>query len=137
MATIQRFEDIEAWQKARELAKEIYVFTSRAPFNKDYKHKDQINSAAGSAMDNIAEGFGRGSRNEFVNFLSIANGSITEVKSQLYRALDKNYITQEEFDKLYLIADNANGKTSSLINYLNTSIISGSKFKDRTQIKSN
>ncbi len=137
MATIQRFEDIEAWQKARELAKEIYVFTSRAPFNKDYKHKDQINSAAGSAMDNIAEGFGRGSRNEFVNFLSIANGSITEVKSQLYRALDKNYITQEEFDKLYLIADNANGKTSSLINYLNTSIISGSKFKDRTQIKRN
>jgi len=135
MATIKRFEDIEAWQKAKELSKEIYTVSSKGLFSKDYKLKDQINSASGSAMDNIAEGFGRGSRNEFVNFLSISNGSLNEVKSQLYRALDREYITQEEFDTLYEMADNASNKTGSYMNYLNASTISGQKFKDRTNIK--
>jgi four helix bundle protein len=135
MATIKRFEEIEAWQKCRELSREVFKATSSNPFSKDYKHKDQINSAAGSAMDNIAEGFGRGSRNEFVNFLSIANGSLNEVKSQLYRALDKEYISQENFDKLYEMADHASNKTGSMIGYLNTSMISGQKFKDRTNVK--
>jgi four helix bundle protein len=135
MATIKRFEDIEAWQKAKELSKEIYKVSCKGLFSKDYKLKDQINSASGSAMDNIAEGFGRGSRNEFVNFLSISNGSLNEVKSQLYRALDREYITQEEFDTLYEMADNASNKTGSFMNYLNASTISGQKFKDRTNIK--
>src|SRR3954471_20147899 len=100
MATIKRFEDIEAWKLARELAKEVFKLTLIGRYSKDFKLKDQINSAAGSAMDNIAEGFGRGSRNEFVNFLSIAGGSLTEVKSQLYRALDREYISQQDFDRL-------------------------------------
>lgn len=137
MATIQKFEDIEAWQKCRELSKEVFKATCIGAFSKNYKLKDQINSASSSAMDNIAEGFGRGSRNEFVIFLSISNASITEVKSQLYRALDREYISQEEFDRLYLLADNANAKTSSFMNYLNASNISGQKFKDRTTIKRN
>lgn len=135
MATIKRFEDLEAWQKSRELAREVYKCTCKGAFSKDYKHKDQINSASGSAMDNIAEGFGRASRNEFVNFLSITNGSLNEVKSQLYRALDKEYVTQEEFNLLYEMADHASNKTGSLMAYLNTSMISGQKFKDRTNIK--
>jgi four helix bundle protein len=135
MATIKRFEDIEAWQLARQLAKEVFKQTITGKFSKDFKLKDQINSAAGSAMDNIAEGFGRGSRNEFVNFLSIASGSLTEVKSQLYRALDRDYISQQDFDKLSQIADNASNKTGNLIQYLNRSIYSGQKFKERTNNK--
>ena len=68
MATIRRFEDLEAWKKARELAKEVWKLSNQGSFAKDYKLKDQINSACGSTMDNIAEGFGRAGRAEFVNF---------------------------------------------------------------------
>ena len=85
MATIQRFEDLEAWQKARELAKQVYVISNTGKLSKDFDLKNQINRSCGSVMDNIAEGFGRGSRNEFTNFLSIAKGSSDETKSQLYR----------------------------------------------------
>jgi four helix bundle protein len=82
-------------------------------------------------MDNIAEGFGRGGRNEFVNFLSVANGSFNEVKSQLYRALDKEYIQQPEFDRLYALADIASNKTGNLMQYLNNAWVAGQKFKNR------
>lgn len=131
MATIKRFEDIEAWQQCRSLAHGISIATNRELFKKDFAFKDQIRRAAGSAMDNIAEGFGRGGRNEFVNFLSVTSGSLNEVKSQLYRALDLGYIEQDEFDKLYALADHAANKTGNLIQYLNNTPISGQKFKDR------
>ena len=132
MATIKRFEDLECWQSARELAKMIFVLSDKGRFAKDWEHKNQINSAAGSAADNIAEGFGRGGKAEFVNFLSYACGSACEVKSQLYRALDKNYITKWEFDDTYELADKTSGKIGSMIQYINQSLIKGQKFKGRT-----
>jgi four helix bundle protein len=129
MATIKRFEDLEYWQSARQLAKVVFELSNKGPFAKDFGHKNQINDAAGSSADNIAEGFGRAGKLEFVNFLSFACGSANEVKSQLYRALDKNYITQIEFDAAYEIADKTTGKIGSMIQYLNQSLIKGEKFK--------
>jgi four helix bundle protein len=134
MATIRKFEEIEAWQKARELAKEVFKVSNEGDFGKDFKLKNQINSAASSCMDNIAEGFGRGGRSEFVNFLSVANGSVNEVKSQLYSALDRKYITEAIFNSLYETADLTSNKIGSLINYLNKSSLNGQKFKDRTKL---
>ena len=93
MATIKRFEELMIWKKARILCSEIHVLISVAPFSKDYKLKEQINGASGSIMDNIAEGFGRQGKLEFIQFLIYASGSACETKSQLYRALDRNYIT--------------------------------------------
>ena len=85
---IERFEDLEIWQEARELCKYIFFITSSDPFNKDYKFRDQIRASSGSIMDNIAEGFERGGNKEFGQFLFIAKGSCAEVRSQSYRAFD-------------------------------------------------
>lgn len=87
MATIKKFEDLEVWQMARKFADSIYHLTLQEKFSKEYKFKDQIKNSSGSVMDNIAEGFGRESRLEFINFLSIAKGSLYESQSQLYRRL--------------------------------------------------
>jgi four helix bundle protein len=105
VATFKTFEDIEAWQKARELSKSIYEITIIGNFSKDYSLKDQINRSAGSVMDNIAEGFERGGNREFIQFLAIAKGSIGEVRSQLYRAKDRNYIEPENFNQLFEKSD--------------------------------
>jgi four helix bundle protein len=131
MATIKRFEDIEAWQKARLLAKEIFIISRETELAKDFRLRDQINAAAGSTMDNIAEGFERGGRAELLNFLTIAKGSNAEVKSQLYRLLDRGYITQTKFDELYKVADDIGSMIGGWMNYLNQSEIKGRKFKDR------
>ena len=133
MATIRKFQDLEAWKKSREFSKEIWKLTQKGSFSKDYKLKDQINSSSGSAMDNIAEGFGRGGRAEFINFLSIAKGSNDEAKSQLYRALDREHIDEATFQLIYEIGDEAAKTISGLMEYLNKSVIRGQKFKDRTQ----
>ena len=101
MATIKRFEDIGAWQKARELSKEIYAITKIGEFSKDYELKGQIRKASGSIMDNISEGFERGGKGEFIQFLGIAKGSCGEVRLQLYRALDRKHIDKEKFNELY------------------------------------
>ena len=98
MATIQKFEDLEIWQLARQLAKEIFLLTKTEKLSKDFSLKDQMDRSAGSIMDNIAEGFGRSSRLEFVQFLSITTASADELKSQLYRCLDRDYIIQTEFE---------------------------------------
>jgi len=131
MATITKFEDLEIWQKARMLSKEIFEYIETGQFKRDYKLIDQINSASGSSMDNIAEGFERGSKLEFINFLTITKGSVGEVKSQLYRALDRKYLSQESFDYFYSNADELTKKTTAFINYLNRSQIKGQKFKNR------
>ena len=98
MATIKKFEDIEARQKARFLAKEIYSISVDTALNKDYRFRDQINAAAGSVMDNIAEGLERGGKLEFINFLTFAKASCAEVRSQIHRLLDRCYITPEKFN---------------------------------------
>ena len=132
MATVQRFEDLEVWQMARKFASSIFELTLDEKFSKEYRFKDQIKSSSGSVMDNIAEGFGRESRLEFINFLGIAKGSLNETKSQLYRALDCNLITQEILDVLFEEANIILAKISAFMIYLNKSIIKGQKFKDRT-----
>lgn len=93
MATIQRFEDLEIWRKTRILCQKIYPLTFIKPIAEDFRFKDQIKGTTGSIMDNIAEGFERGSKPEFINFLSISKGEAGELKSQLYRGLDNNYFT--------------------------------------------
>jgi len=127
---IERFEDIEIWQLARELSKLVYKITSLEPFSKDFKFRDQIRAASGSIMDNIAEGFGRGGNKEFLNFLSIAKGSNDEVKSQSYRAFDFGYIDNETLNQLLEQTDKISKKTSSFISYLKTSTFRGYKFKE-------
>ncbi len=97
MATITKFEELDIWQKARLLSKDIFLYIEESGFKRDYKLIDQINAASGSIMDNIAEGFERSSKLEFINFLSYSKGSAGEVKSQLYRALDRNYLNDEKF----------------------------------------
>ncbi len=105
MATIKKFEDLEVWQMGRKLANKIFELTEKGKFIKDFGFKDQIKRAAGSVMDNIAEGFGRGGNREFINLLSISNGSCNEVRSQLYRALDWKYISEEEFKECYNLTE--------------------------------
>ena len=100
MATITKFEDLKIWQKARELCREIALLTRQDEFSKDYRLKDQIKSSSGSIMDNIAEGFERDGRKEFIQFLSMSKGSAGEVRSQLYRAHDCGYITKQKFQEL-------------------------------------
>lgn len=95
---VERFEDLVAWQKARQLTSAIYRITSLSDFARDFGLRDQIRRAAVSVMSNIAEGFDRGSRSEFHQFLVIAKASCAEVRSQLYVAQDVGYIDQETFD---------------------------------------
>lgn len=115
--------------KGRELCRFIYPLTLKGTFSGDYKLIDQINGSSGSVMDNIAEGFDRDGKNEFRQFLSISKGSCSEVKSQLYRALDRNHISNVEFEKIYSIAEEIGRKNSNLMDYLNKSGFRGIKFK--------
>jgi four helix bundle protein len=116
---IERFEDIKAWQEARVLVKIIYdAIKSNKNFIGDYKFSGQIHSAAVSVMSNIAEGFSRRSTKEFVQFLFIAKGSVAEVQSQLYVALDQSYINEEKFDELYSKSDEVARLISGFIRYL-------------------
>lgn len=121
MATITRFEELEIWQLARALSKRIYQLTFTEPIKSDYRLRDQMRGSCGSIMDNIAEGFERGSQLEFVNSLSYAKGEAGELRSQLYRSLDNNYITQELFRELFSQADILTRKIATFITYLNSS----------------
>ena len=103
--TVRKFEDLVAWQKSRLLAKRVYELTAIEKFSKDYGLKGQIQRAAVSAMSNIAEGFERSGLPEFHQFLVIAKGSCAEVRPQLYVALDSAYISKQEFDETYLLAE--------------------------------
>ena len=101
---IERFEDLIAWQKARELTKNIYKITKRGDFSKDFGLRDQIRRSSVSIMSNIAEGFERGGRSEFHQFLVYAKGSCAEFRSQLYIALDAEYIDAITFQNLDVLA---------------------------------
>lgn len=105
MSKIERFEDLIAWQKARELAQEIYRITRKGDFARDFGLRDQIQRAAVSVMSNIAEGFERGGRSEFHQFLLTAKASCAEVRSQLYVAFDVGYLDQATFIRLMTMAE--------------------------------
>lgn len=126
---IERFEELEIWKEARELAKFVFDLTSREPFINDFRFRDQIRAAAGSTMDNISEGYGRGGNKEFVNFLSIAKGSNEEVRSQSYRAFDFKYISDSELKDLLEKTDKLSRKIKNLMIYLRKSPLKGTKFK--------
>ena len=132
MATINRFEDLEIWQLARNLYRKISRLAEKIRKNHDYRFADQMKAAAGSIMDNIAEGFERNSRLEFLNSLSISKGESGELKSQLYRSLDDNYISEKDFEELYEDTDKVSRKIANFVKYLNNSKIRGLKFKNRT-----
>ena|SRR2546423_3907547 len=129
MNKIERFEDILAWQKARELTKAIYSFTRTGNFAKDFGLRDQIQRASVSSMSNIAEGFERGGDREFGQFLSTSKGSCGEVKSHLYVAFDLAYLSQESFDQLYGKADEVSRLVSGFMRYLRQSDVGGHKYK--------
>lgn len=129
MATIQNFEEIEAWQKARELTRAVYACSGKSAFAKDFALRDQIRRAAVSIMSNIAEGFERGGTAEFTQFLAIAKGSTGEVEAQLYAALDQGYITEEEFNSIRALASSTKKLIAGFMNYLKDSKLRGQKYK--------
>jgi four helix bundle protein len=130
MATIKSFEDedIEAWQKARSLSKEIFELTNVGTFSRDFGLRDQINRASGSIMDNIAEGFERSGTKEFIQFLAIAKGSAGEVLSQLYRALDRNHLTKEQYNILAESTKQISKMINGFMIYLRDTNLKGMKF---------
>ncbi|MBX2946738.1 MAG: four helix bundle protein [Cyclobacteriaceae bacterium] len=128
MAKINTFEDLEVWKKASELSIAIFELTQIGSFSKDYSLKDPINKTTGSIMDNIAEGFDRGGNREFIQFLSIAKGSAAEVRSQLYRALDRNHINPSEFELLKEKTVDVGKQLSGFMTYLSKSEMKGSKY---------
>ena len=115
---IVRFEDIEAWQLARQLTHKVYGLTRKAKFSRDFGLRGQIQDAAGSSMHNIAEGFDSETNPEFVRFLRYAKRSCTEVQSELYVALDQQYITNDEFQDVYDHAGRTRAAIRGFINYL-------------------
>jgi len=118
MATITRFEDIEAWKTARELTRMIYAFTEHGKFTRDFGLKNQIQRASVSVMSNIAEGFESRTQPQFLEYLGRAKASAGEVRCQLYVALDLQYITQEEFIKVFDFADKSSRQITRFMNYL-------------------
>jgi four helix bundle protein len=125
MATIQSFEEIESWKKAREVCKILGELIDAGNFRRSYRLIHQIGGSSGSIMDNIAEGFERGSKGEFITFLGYSKGSCGEPRSQLYRAADRNFITQQEFEKLKEIVLQIGGLLQNFIGYLQKSEFAG------------
>ena len=129
MATIKRFTDIVAWQKARELVKVVYGVTRTGAFSKDWGLKDQIQRAAVSICSNIAEGFERSGNKEFANFLWIAKGSTGEVSSQLYHAKDCGYIDEVTFEELQERLKLISAMLYNLIRSVKASTVKGERYK--------
>ena len=129
MSKVERFEDLKVWQLARELCKDIHQLTLKSSFSKDFRLIGQIKGSTGSIMDNIAEGFERDGNKEFSQFLSISKGSCGEVRSQLYRAIDNEYITQEEFETACEKSLEVSKMLKGFIVYLKESELKGNKYK--------
>lgn len=130
MAGTRRFEDSEAWQKARELTRAVYAVSNQGPFARDFGLRDEIRRSAVSVMSNIAEGFERGGDIEFRRFLAIAKGSAGEVRAQLYVTIDAGLIDQTQFDSLYKTATEAGNLIGELTRYLSRESAShGSRVK--------
>ena len=127
MSKVQKFEELDIFQKARDLCKEVYAITKGGEFHKDSRFVQQIHAAAGSVMDNIAEGFERDGNKEFINFLYFAKGSCGEVRSQLIRASDVGYIDNETAKRLYNDCLNLSKSIAKFIASLRMSPITGLK----------
>ena len=125
---IKRFEDLEIWQIARELYKYVFKLTSENPFYSDIRFRDQMRASAGSMMDNIPEGFERGGNKEFFQFLSIAQGSCGELRSQSYRAFDSKYILEEQLNHLLEKTELFSRKITRLMSYIKSSAFKGTKY---------
>ncbi len=116
--TVKSFEELNIWKNARELVRLIYAFTKKDRFSKDFSLCDQMKRASVSIMTNIAEGFERGSNKEFIQFLYIAKGSCSEVRSLLYVACDQNYVTVDDFSKTKNECLKLSGMMNNFIKYL-------------------
>ena len=129
MSSISSFEETEIWQLARKQANELFMIYNSGLFSRDFELKNQINAASGSVMDNIAEGFERSGNKEFLNFLVISKGSNGEVRSQLYRAFDRKYISKELFDDLIQKNKLLSSKIANFIKYLKTTPRKGFRYE--------
>jgi len=118
MGAIARFEDIQAWQKAKVLVCKIYEVSSNGSLANDWALRDQLRRAAISIMSNIAEGFARRTSKEFANFLSMAHGSAAEVQSHLYVALELRYLSEHRFKELYQLAGEVSKMVQAFMAYL-------------------
>jgi len=123
-----RFEDMDLWQDARKLCKDIYTITKDGSFRNDFRFINQIRASSGSIMDNLAEGLERGGNKELIQFLYIAKGSCGETRSQIYRALDFNYIQEEDHHRICNQCLMISRKISGFINYLKRSNLKGDKY---------
>jgi four helix bundle protein len=128
MATINTFEELDIWQLGREICHDVWDKFENSSLGKDFELRNQMNGSSGSIMDNIAEGFERNGRKEFIQFLSYSKGSCGELRSQLYRAFDRKHITEEEFEFLKMKTITESKKIGSFMAYLVKSDIKGSKF---------
>ena len=126
---INCFEDLEIWQSARELCKYVRDLIAKEHFSKDFRLKDQISASSGSIMDNIAEGFERDGRKEFIQYLSISKGSCGETRSQSYRAFDYDYITEEELKHMVETTESLGKRIGGFMNYLKKSEYKGNKYR--------
>ena len=125
MSTINRFEDLDVWKESRALNKIIGTLIQEKKFKNNFRLINQIEGSTGSVMDNIAEGFERGTRAEFIQFLGYSKGSCGELRSQLYRALDRNYLSKDQFDELFKLASRISAMLHGLISYLQKTKING------------
>ena len=129
MATIKRFEELDSWKLSRELCKKVGKMIDEGKLKKNYGLIHQVERSTGSVMDNIAEGFERGIRGEFITFLGYSKGSFGEFRSQLYRMLDRNYISTAEFDDLTSLCRRVSAMLRKFIEYLQKTSIQGSRKK--------
>ena len=127
MGYAKNFEELDIFQKARGLCKEVYSITKEGEFHKDSRFVQQIHASAGSVMDNIAEGFERDGNKEFINFLYIAKGSCGEVRSQIIRASDVGFIDKDTATRLYNDSLNLSKSIAKFITSLRSSTITGLK----------
>jgi len=134
MASIKKFEDLKAWQEARVLCKKVHALTLNQEFSRDFSLKDQIKRSSGSVMDNIAEGFDRDGNKELIHFCSIAKASCSEVRSQLYRAVDYRYITEKEFKEVVEQASKTSSLIGGFMKYIKTSDYKGTKFMREDEV---
>jgi four helix bundle protein len=118
MTTAKRFEDLEVWQRAKELTSMIYRLSSSGTFARDFGLRDQMRRASVSVMSNIAEGFESQTQALFIRFLGHAKGSAGELRAQLYIALEQGYITNEEFDSVFSLAELCSKQLTRFIQYL-------------------